>query len=144
MSACTVQFWVEKFKSGCVNVHSDVRIKRKREVMDDNIVTAILTVLEDGRRYTIDNIQEQLKEKHGLNVSHALICRIVKEAGLKKVYARLVPSLLADTYEQQHLRTTNDYLTRYAVGPSILERIVTRDEIWVHYITFSHKKDSMV
>ncbi len=54
----------------------------KAELRDNNSVTAVLTVFEDNRRYTIDDIQEQLKEKHCLNVSRASICRIMKEPGL--------------------------------------------------------------
>ncbi len=82
MLAHTVLFWIEKINSGHVNMHNDAQIGRLREVRDDNIVTAVFTVLNDDNRYTIDNIQEQLKEKHCLDVSRVSICQIMKEAEL--------------------------------------------------------------
>ncbi len=36
MSAHTVWFWVEKFKSGRVNVHNDAEIGKLREVRNEN------------------------------------------------------------------------------------------------------------
>ncbi len=70
-----------KFKSGRVYVHNDTQIGKPREVRDNNTLTAVLTVLEDDRWYTIDDIQDQLKEKHCLNVSCTSICQM-KETGL--------------------------------------------------------------
>ncbi len=63
------------------------------------MVTAVLAVLKDNRRYTIDDIQEQLKEKHYVDLLNASIYQIEKEVELRKVCPRWIPCLSIDTYK---------------------------------------------
>ncbi len=82
MPAHAVWFWDEKFESDSVNMHDDAWIGRPREMWDNNTITTVLAVFEDDTWYTIDYIQEQLKEKPLFHVSRASICQIVNQVRL--------------------------------------------------------------
>ncbi len=94
-------------------------------------------------QFTIDNIQCALESKHCINISRESIHRILQEQnfqGLHLLCIAAVDGWLSKTM----FVTTHIFLTDYLQDLSILTRIVTCDETWIHQSTPSMKKQTMV
>jgi hypothetical protein len=64
------------------------------------------------------------------------------DLGYYKVCAQWVPKQLTAQHKQQHMDVVIQFLQRYE-DPSILERIVTDDETWIHHYKPESKRQSM-
>ena len=84
-----------------------------------------------------------IKEERGItlsevaamvNISHGSAHVIVHDdLGYYKVCARWVPKQLTLEHKQRREEVARQFLQRYEEDTSILERIVTGDETWVHH-----------
>ena len=64
--------------------------------------------------------------------------------GLSKVSARWVPRMLTDDQKRFRLDMSNYFLSRYEDDPGdFINRVVTKDETWVHHFDPESKKQSM-
>ncbi len=144
MPSRTVRSWVNKFKAGRNHVHDDDRSGRPSDAVNEETTAGILALFERDRRYTISDLHVFLKDEFLIDVSRASICRVLREAGYTKVCARWVPRLLSHEHRTNRLEAALSFLTAYHDDPTILSRVVTGDESWVHYVTPETKNASKV
>jgi histone-lysine N-methyltransferase SETMAR len=79
-----------------------------------------------------------------VGISYGSAQAIVQDdLGYHKVRARWVPKQLTAQHKHQRVDVATQFLLHYEEDPSILERIVTGDKIWVHHYEPESKRQSM-
>ena len=134
-----VKYWVAEFKRGRQSTKDDGRSGRPADVTTPEMIDLVhKTVLQD-RRMTI----RQIGDIVGIN--HTAVENILANVlGMKKISARWVPRMLTMENKKNRLDISTRLLARFEVDPSdFLLRLVTQDEVWVHYYAPSPKRLSM-
>jgi len=103
----------------------------------DHINRADVMIRED-RRITVSEVAAHLDIGYGS--AYAILH---DDLGYRKVCARWVPKGLTVVHQRQHVELATQFVRRYEEDPSILERIVTGDETWVHHYDPESKRQSM-
>ncbi len=72
---------------------------------------------------------------------HCIVC---DELAMKKVSSQWVLKQLTETHLNERMALAIDFLTWYEQeGNTMLERIVTGDEMWVHYYTPQRRNNGL-
>ena len=90
-------------------------------------VENVAKLLNDDRRYSCDEIANEL------NINHGSVHRILTERlQMRKIAARWVPHMLSESEKHQLVNIARKLLKRYGEdGDEILHRIVAIDETWI-------------
>ena len=88
-------------------------------------------MIKEDRRLKIRTIST------ALGISKSRVYEIVHDKlGYHKICARWVPKQLTDAHKESRMALSLVHLSRYHMeGNQFLDRIVTGDETWVHYVT---------
>ena len=135
----SVYEWIEKFKSGWINMtHEHGAGRLSTSTTDEKIQQAREMVLAN-RRVAIDEVACSLQ------ISHGSAYQIIHdELGFHKLCARWVPRELTAEHKRKRVEICQRLLDRYNnEGEEFLSRIVTGDETWVHHYEPESKMQSM-
>ena len=139
MTKCSVYKWCKKFSEGRDGICDEPRSGRPISSSTDENILKIDCMIKDDRRLKIRTIATVL------GISKSRVYDIVhNKLGYHKICARWVPKQLTDAHKESRMALSLAHLSRYNVeGNQFLNRIVTGDETWVHYVTPESKRDSM-
>lgn len=142
MSVQMVRRWKKLFEERWTEVVDLPRSGRPNTSTSlfDNI-QQIRDLLEEDRRMTLTEICSRLQT---VDCSRASVGRIVKEIlCFRKVSCRWVSRLLNEEQKTTRCDAALQFLTLYQNdGSSLLQRVVTEDETWVHHCTPETKRAS--
>jgi len=143
MSVQSVRKWCRSFREeGRTDVHDEPRSGRPSDSTTDIFnVQQLRDLLEEDRRMTISELCFRLQSP---DCSRASVGRIVRDVfGMRKLSSRWVPRLLTEEHKANRMGAALDFLTRFnEEGVSLLDRVVTGDETWVHHTTPESKEAS--
>ncbi len=144
MSSSMVRRWRQMFLSGRTNVDDEERSGRPSEAITADTINTVRALIEEDRRITTRQIEKFFIEVACDPISHGTICKIIQdELEMSKVCARWVPKLLTSEHTEKRMGAALAFLSRYwEEGESLVDRIVTGDEKWVHYYTPQMKEKS--
>jgi histone-lysine N-methyltransferase SETMAR len=138
-SKSTVDFWINRFKSGRQSLDDDHRTGRPSTSVNEENVAAVEELVMEDRRVTVREIARALcisfDSVHSILHNHL---------GMSKVSARWVPRLLGPDQKLNRTVTCGqlvDLAKRY--GENFWLRIITVDETWVPYFNPETKSQSM-
>jgi hypothetical protein len=116
--------WIEIFKDGRTSVTDEERSGRPTTQNEERAMELLL----QNRRATADETAKQL------NISTGSAYSVVHgNLQFHKVCARWVPKELTDEHKRIRLDICSRPMAPYSEeGDNFLQRIVTRDETWVH------------
>ncbi len=139
MSYKNVRAWCKMLDDGRTKVHDEERSGRP-SVISEEIVDKVREAILSDRRFTITDLCEKFP-----SVSRGTMFEIVRNCfGYRKLCARWVPKELTDFHRKTRMAASLKFLMRYhEEGNAFLDRIVTCDETWVHYINPETKCGSM-
>jgi len=132
---CRIQTWY----GDSISTADEPRSGRPNDATTAESIHAVQELLNNDRRLTITHIDETT------GISSSTAHRIITEhLCMKMVSARWVPRML--TAEQKKCRADicEDLGHLQAEPKTLLNRIVTRDETWVHHFDRESKRQSMV
>jgi [histone H3]-lysine36 N-dimethyltransferase SETMAR len=135
----TIRKWSREFRSGRTSLEDEQRSGRPNDVITDETVSIVeKLVLEDGRLK-----KKQLAQMTG--ISESSILNILHDhLHMSKVSARWVPRNLSPFQKLERVETSKAFLELCGSEPdSIISRIVTGDETWVHHYDPESKQESM-
>lgn len=144
MSIQSVRKWVRLFRGGREDIRDLPRSGRPSDATNEDTVAGVRMLLDEDRRMTVRQMTQALRDRFIIEVSTFTVLQIIHDMGLKKVCARWVPRDLTEDHRTNRSGAALEFLTRYHRDPTILNRIVTGDESWVHHFVPSSKQDSMV
>jgi len=123
--------WAKRFKEGRTSVDDDKRAGAPRTAVRRDNITAVDFATKEARRISV------LELSSNIGVSAESRDTIIHEHLLySKVTARWVPKMLTEQHKQARVSACQQLLDRFsAEGETFPERIVTRDETWVHHYT---------
>ena len=129
---------MERFKSGRTRVTDEGHSGWPSiSHTQDHIGRADAMIRED-RQITVSEVAAHLDISYGS--AYAILH---DDLGYRKVHARWVPKELTVVNKQQRMEVATQLVRWYEEDPSILERIVTGDETWVHHYDPDSKRQSM-
>ncbi len=138
-----VRRWMRAYREeGRTDVHDAPRSGRPSDSKTFENVQQIRDLLYEDHRMTISELCFRLQAPECARTS---VFRIVHDVlGFRKLSARWVPRLLTEEHRKQRLGAALTFLTAYnEEGESLISRIITGDESWVHHVTPESKQASM-
>lgn len=127
VSLKTVYRWLERFSDGKMDLLDEPRSGRPVEVTDDYHAEKIKELLDEDRRYTCEELAENVGISHGS--AHTILTRHLK---MRRVAARWVPHYLTRAQMTDRVETAKTHLNRLENdGDQFLNRIVAIDETWL-------------
>ena len=136
-SYAQVKFWVGEFKRGRTSLEDEARSERPLDAYDEEMCKKVRDLVYTNRRIQVDEIAQALGISHG-NVSTNLYDHL----GMHKLTARWVPKSLSDEQMATRASVCSALLKRFRSKDDFLLRLVTVDEIWVHYYEPENKAQS--
>ena len=135
----TVAKWASEFKRGRSFLEDDPRSGRPADFITKEMVASVETLIMENRRIKIDDIASECK------ISQGSVSTIIHEhLGMSKVSARWVPRNLNVQDRFHRLQSSRELLSVYEENPeSVLARLVTGDETWIHRLDAETKQESM-
>lgn len=141
----TVERWNKLFIEGRTSIDDDERTGRPSDGIEET-VRCVRALLQEDRRLTITDLQQQMAAQYSHTASHGTIHTALKQhLEMTKVCARWVPRQLSDEHRKRRMGWALEFLTAYHnQGNDLIARIVTGDESWIHFWTPETKQQSKV
>ena len=119
--------WVRQFNNGRNTVSNKHLYGRPWSAKTGENVENVAKLLNDDRRYSCDDIAQEL------DISHGSVHPILTERlQMRKIAVRWVPHMLSESEIHQLVNIARKLLKRYGEdGDEILHRIVAIDETWI-------------
>jgi hypothetical protein len=117
---------------------SDGRGKTKEPTVRTRAnIEIVAHLIENDRRLTV----RELSDESGIpkTTIHDIL---VHDLQLKHVSARWVPHLLTDENRAEQVRCAHEFFRMMRREPGFLQRVITADETWLHYVTPETKSQS--
>jgi histone-lysine N-methyltransferase SETMAR len=119
--------WVSQFREGRTSVFDRRRTGRPAEAVTPTMVANVKAFVKKNRRVTL----EEVANKFSIGKAHKILHEHV---GMSKVSARWVPRQLSADQTATGVTNAKEHLRRFnREGNKFLNRIITGDEMWVHY-----------
>ena len=135
-SYAQVKFWVGEFKHGRTSL-DEARSGCPQDATDEEMCKKVRDLVYSDRRIQVEEIAQALGISHG-SVSKILHNRL----GMRKLTARWIPKSLSDEQMATRASVCSALLKRFRSKDDFLLRLVTVDEIWVHYYEPENKAQS--
>ena len=140
LSKSRVYEWHQRFRHGRESAEDDKRSGRPETAMRSPTIKSVLDIVNDDRRVTVREIADQVHLS--LGSVHTILRN---ELQMKRVCARWVPHLLTAEQQLRRVQESEVFLRRWRKeGEQFLSRIVTCDEVWVHFYDPETKQQSSV
>ena len=138
MSDSCVREWCRKFRDGHTDVHDECGHGR-HSIVTDELFQKVDQCVRGKRRFTISELSKEFPQ-----TSRTTLYRIFTDRlGYHKFSARWVPKQLTDFHKIQRMGPALMFLQRYwEESNEFLDRIVTGDETWVHFMNAETKEQS--
>lgn len=136
-SMTTVRFWFDEFKRGRQSVLDEDRPGRPKDVKTQENIKKVGDMVLADRRLKVREIAETMRMSTGTVIEF-----LHNELSMKKLSARWVPRLLTDENRRIRLNTSQLCLDKFKQDPSLLHRLITVDETWLHHYTPETKVQS--
>ena len=131
--------WVKRFRNGRTSAkHEEGTRHLSRSITDANTEQVCGMILQN-RQVTIDEVAHQME------INHASAYAVTHNSvAFHKVSAWCVAKLLTELHQHKLLDICKLLLVHcVAEGDHFLERIITRDETWIHHYELESKRQSM-
>jgi histone-lysine N-methyltransferase SETMAR len=134
-----VKYWVAEFKRGRQSTEDEARPGRPVDVSTPEMEELVHKTVLSDRRMSLEQIADIVK------ISMSTVRHILVEVlSMKKLSARWVPRMLSNENKKNRLDISTLLLARYEEdSTNFLDRLVTQDEVWVHYYAPTPKRLSM-
>ena len=134
LSYAQVKFWVGEFKRGRTSLEDEARSGRPLDATDEEICKKVRDMVYSDRRIQVEEIAQ------ALGISHGSVSTILHDRLGMLANSPLGPQ----SYEQMATRASvcSALLKRFRSKDDFLLRLVTVDEIWVHYYESENKAQS--
>ena len=137
-SYAQVKFWVGEFKRGRTSFEDETRSGHPSDATDEEMCNKVRDLVYSYRRVKVEEIANALHISHG-SVSTILHDRL----GMRKLTARWVPKSISDEQMATRASVYSALLKRFrSKEDDFLSRMVTVDDIWVHYYEPENKAQS--
>jgi len=121
--------WTRKFMNGISSVTDSPRPGQAHRLVTSEAIAAVEAIVKDNRHITVNEIAAHMDMSHGS--AHHIVHDVLQ---FHKMSASWVPSQLTAELKERRVDARQELLKRFeAEGDGFLGRIVTGDEIWVHY-----------
>jgi len=139
-SLATISYWFREFRRGRDSLEDGSRPGRPEDVVTDEMVDRVKTLITKDRHCTYVEIQRTL------NVSSASVHKILHEKlEVRKLTSRWIPHLLNAEQKQARVDWCRDMLRRFENGTSrAVSNIITGDETWISSYEPETKRQSQV
>ena len=125
-----------KFKRGRTSLEDEARSGRPLDATDEEMCKNVRDLVYSG----IIQVEEIAQV---LGISHGSVSTILHDClGMRKLTARGVPKSLSDEQMATRASVCSALLKRFRSKDDFLLRLVTVDEIWVHYYEPENKAQS--
>ncbi len=142
MTITMVGRWMKQFEEERTSMNHAERTSRPSDSMTIENIRQLLDLLEEDRRMTVSELCFHLQVADCARTSVYKIVHII--LGFRKLASRWVPRLLTEDHKKSRLGATLEIFQAYErEGSSLIGRIVTDDETWVHHSTPESKQQSM-
>ena len=115
--------WHRRFKNGKEEVEDDHSSGRPSTSRPVKTVERVRQNVRSDRRLTVRRITDEL----GMNSNRVLMI-ITEDLGIKKIWAKMVPTLLNEEQKERRVQVCRDILEQLETEPKLLKRVVTGDE----------------
>ena len=134
LSYAQVKFWVGEFKRGRTSLEDEARSGRPLDATDEEMCKKVRDLVYSDRRIQVEEIAQ------ALGISHGSVSTILHDRLGMLANSPLGPQ----SYEQMATRASvcSALLKRFRSKDDFLLRLVTVDEIWVHYYESENKAQS--
>ena len=136
-SYAQVKFWVGEFKRGRTSLEDGARSGRPLDATDEEMCKKVWDLVYSDRQNQVEEIAQALGISLG-SVSTILHDRL----GMRKLTASWVPESLSDEQMATRASVCSALLKRFRSKDDFLLRLVTVDEMWVHYYEPENKAQS--
>ena len=127
LSRTQVFKWHKAFSESREVVKNLPHVSRLSTSVNDDNIEKVKKIVLETRRVGIREVAEALK------ISYESTQHIVVDVlGIKRVAARLVPKNLNFLQKELRVEFAKGMLANVAHDPTFIERIITRDEMWVY------------
>ena len=126
MSRTRLFEWHRRFKEGGEQVEDDHTSGRPSTSRTDENVEHVRQKVRSDCRLTIIMIADEL----GMN-SERVWRIIMKDLGMRKICAKMVPRLLNKGQKERRVQVCQDILEQLQTEANLLKRVVTGDESWI-------------
>ena len=122
--------WHKRFVDGRLSVEDDAKPGRpcsvKTDVNIEKVRELVRELVHTDRRLTIRMMADQL------GIDKELVRSIlVDNLGMRKVCAKMVPRLLSEDQKTRRLHVCQDILQQLQTDATLLEKVITGDELWI-------------
>jgi len=129
LSLQQVYEWSKKFLNGVGSVTDSPRPDQAHRVVTSEAIAPVEAIMKENGCVTVHEVVAHLDMSHGS--AHHIVHDVLQ---FHKVSARWVPHQLTAELKERHVDACQELLKcSEAEGDGFLGRIVTGDEIWVHY-----------
>ena len=128
------------FQSGCgaLKTEDDKHAGRPVTITSEKKVAEIQEFILEDRRVTVETVARHFDISYGTAQDI-----MTNKLGIRCVSARWVPRLLLPDQMGQRVKRCHEYCQRYNdEGENFLNRIITCDETWIHFLEPESKQQS--
>ena len=140
LSRTQVFEWHKRFRDGRDVVEDDEGRGRPNTSVNEKSTNAIAQVVRENPRLSVRKIAGAVDISVGS--AHTILH---EELGMSRVCARWVPRLLTIAMREHRVESSREILEmKWREGEEFLRRIVTGDEVWLHFYDPETKQQSSV
>ncbi len=142
MTITMVGRWVKQFEEGGTDVNNAERNGQPSDSMTIENIQQLQDLLEEDCRITVSELCFHLQSADCTRTS---VYKIVHNIlGFRKLGSCWVPRLLTENHKKSRMGAALEFLQVYErEWSSLIGRIVTGDETWLHHSTSESKQQSM-
>ena len=135
----TLYMWAEQVRKGTFSIEKDAYLGRSISSSTPENVAVVNHIVRRNPRATVRQIAEDTE------IPKTTVHRILKDyLKLRLVNLKWVPRVLSEEQKHERVRLAQKLLTSIREDPSFLDRVVTGDETWIHYIESGGRRANQV
>ncbi len=130
----------------CLKGGEQTRMTKNKKARQCNVYV----LLDSGCHLTVTDLHREMPVHFTHEICHGTVKRGLKKLEMHKVYAQWVPRKMVPEMREQWVVALPTFLHRFFLtrykkyGNELLVRVITGDEVWIHYWTPETKTSSSV